>query len=209
MNHTRVLIVGLALMLNGCSPGPPSANTPARSLDPAQVAQQIATLQDQLGEARKKLEAQYIADPKVPQGCFTPPFALSAPSDVGGYVIQPVQTQDLRHMGASVTVRLVDQGNPDHWIDFRQAMECNGVLVGAPEGSKNVEDYHAVDVPGLDTQKQIPHLQGWMDHDGNRILQLLWCGDCYASVGPGYQVTGHNVTEEALFKVAGSLKPVE
>ena len=210
MIYRRLLLAGVALVLIGC--GVVGTTTPDISAEPtpsAEERQQLIVLQDQLRQARKNIEAQYQADPNLTQGCFQPPFPVLAPANVAGYTINPLEVYDLQSHGSSVRVRLVDRSNPGRWVEFWQGMGCYGALAGHPEGATDIVEQHPIDVPGLDTTKSRPQLQGWKEPDGSTTLLLIWYNDSYTSPNTQYHLTSHNISEETVIRIAASMRPVE
>jgi len=210
MRCWRPLLAGLVVVLVGC--GAPRTTTPTVSAEPtlsAEDRQQLSVLQGQLREARKKIEEQYHANPTLAQGCFAPPFPVLAPAALAGYAAKPLEVFDLQSHGASVRVRLVDRSNPGRWVEFLQGMGCYGALAGHPEGATDIVEQHPIAVPGLDANKSAPQLEGWKETDGSTTLLLIWYSDSYASPNTQYQLTGHNVAEETIIRLAASMRPVE
>jgi len=210
MRCWRVLLCGLVLVLVGC--GVPGTTTPDMSTQPslsAEERQQLTVLQDQLRQARKNIEAEYQSNPSLTQGCFKPPFPVLAPTDVAGYTINPLEVFDLQSYGSSVRVRLVDRSDSGRWVEFWQGMGCNGALAGHPEGATDIVEQHPIDVPGLDSRKSAPQLQGWKEADGSTTRLLIWYSDSYTSPNTQYQLTGHNVSEATIIRLAASMRPVK
>jgi uncharacterized protein YceK len=228
MKRSLVIMVGLVLALSGCSSGrattASSTSTPtaesSSSTSPTSEATtssagqsptpELRALQDQLRQARQKLEAQYNANPKFSGGCFKPPFILSAPSDLTGYVVASVDAPDMMWSGATVTVRLVDQADPGRWVELYEQMGCYGVLPYAPTGATNVVDWHNVDTPACSTLSPSQSLS-WTQPDGsNEMILVPGCGPTYPPevLGTGFMLKGHNVDQDALFRLFSSLQPV-
>ena len=225
----RLVCVGAVLITVGCGASATVSSTApghgsVESTSGAEDRDQLIMLQNQLREARQKLEDQYNSNPDIRQGCFAPPFLVIAPADLTGYDVGPLEIfgmdrsgslgvgsledYDLGPMGASVTVRLVDRGNPTRWVSFRQESACNGVSAGPPQNATNISPTVPVEVPSLDPNRSLPRLSKWTEADGSSTVLLDWCSDCFASPATGYQIAGHNVGEEALVSMAASMQPV-
>jgi hypothetical protein len=219
MKRSRVLMIGLALALSGCNSGrstalsstAPQTSVSSATTDTSSVASPdpLAALQEQLRQARKKLEAQYTADPSFSSGCFKPPFILSTP-DLTGYTVGAVDAPDMMSLGATVTVRLVDRADGSRWVDMYEQMACNGVLPDAPAGATNVAQWHTVNIPNFTTLSPSQVLS-WTQPDGSNELWLFpGCGPtCPLDVlGTAVLFKGHNVDQEAIFRLFNSLQPV-
>ncbi len=144
MRWRSLRLVGWIVLLAGCgASGIPTAERPT-PLPPAYVApeapvptpvwtslahesDQVAVVRDLLQQSRARIEEQYyaqLASPKPaspnPSFCFQPPFALLTPTEVAGYAIHLRPISNLAHHGASVTMRLINENNPEQWIEFAQ-----------------------------------------------------------------------------------------
>ena len=229
MRCVRCLGAGLLVLLAGC--GGPRAPTAQGTVDatppvpadaaggatsPAHDRQQIILVQDRLGQARTTIEDQYRANPaayKLPNPhvpyCFKPPFPVLAPTDLVGFEADPQVQSDLTDMGARITIRLVDQGDPRRWVEVWQGMGCYGALAGAPPDATHVVGPQPVEVRGVQAATQQPQLQSWREPDGGTTVWLLWYSDVWSSPNAMYQLTGHNIPAETVIRIAAAMRPIE
>jgi hypothetical protein len=223
-SYPRMLLVGVILLSTGCGVREaPVTDAPTEPLPSVVGIQAVDDLRDELLRVRQLLEGQYQANPDLRLGCFEPPFTVLAPTDLAGFVADPLQVQGmgprgemgsgtpadygLGPMGASLSVRLVDRMHKRSWIEIRQGMWCSGVLVGAPQGAENVVALHPVVLPGVDSHKSSPGVQSWTEPHGTTV-ELSWSSDIWSSPSTGYQLVGRNVSEELVVGLASTMRPV-
>jgi hypothetical protein len=216
-------MIGLVLVLGGCNtdqsfvdttgplPTPGSSTSSGASETATSSVNQsgpLGALQEQLRAARKKLEAQYTADPSYSQGCFKPPFVLAAP-DLNGYVVDSVDAPDMGIMGVTVTVRLTDQADSRRWLELYDQMGCYGVLPYAPPGATNVVDWHHITIAGCSTFPPSQSITWTLPDGSNEMFLAPGCGPPYSpDVLAGFLLKGHNLDQDTLFRVFSSLQPV-
>jgi hypothetical protein len=165
----------------------------------------VALLHDQLRQVRTTIEDQYHATPNLARGCFKPPFPVLAPTEIVGYDVDAIDTSGLQGFGAGARARLVDRTEPQRWLELRQSMGCFGAGAEAPPGARWYNAPHPVEVPGLAADKQQPQLESWKERDGSSMLRLVWYSDIWSSPNAIYHLTGHNISEEFLLRIASSM----
>ncbi len=163
------LILTMAVVLAACTRAETHSRvSPSPTTDPTA----IQALESQMREARAELETKYKSDAGVKLtlcwGSYplSQPVPLFVPTQLSSYIPERptthllIKEQDNGNLveGGELSVRLARSGEPDTWIELRQAVGCTGGLLPVPDGAtKRRVDLPNLDAPSCEDQVELYH----------------------------------------------------